>query len=186
MAGIITSCLVLALVVFVGLYVVSTYNRLVSEQLKVDNQWSQIDIVLKQRADTIPSLVEIVKGYASHEKQLLEEVSQARTGFMEADTPERSVQAAGMLSSSLGRLFAVAENYPELKANENFMELQRRYDAMENKIADFRQFYNDTVMRYNQQVLTFPASLIARMFHFEQRAFFQVDEKDKQAPVVKF
>lgn len=186
MTGIITTCLIVALLVCLGLYIVSTYNKLVSERLKVDNQWSQIDVVLKQRADTIPSLVEIVKGYAAHEKDLLEEVTRARAGYVNAATPEQSVLAAGELNRAMGRLFAVAEEYPELKANTAFIDLQQRYAAMENKIADFRQFFNDTVMRYNQQVLTFPSSLIAGLFHFEQRSFFRVDEDDRQAPVIKF
>ena len=186
MTGIITTCLAVALLVWAGLYIVSTYNRLVSERLKVDNQWSQVNIVLKQRADTIPGLVEIVRGYADHEKGLLEEVTRARAGYIQAATPEQSVQAAGELNRAMGRLFAVAEGYPELKANKAFLDLQHRYDAMENKIADFRQFFNDTVMRYNQQVLTFPSSLIANMFHFEQRSFFQVDDRDRQAPSIKF
>lgn len=186
MTGIITTCLIVALLVWLGLYIVSTYNRLVSERLKVDNQWSQIDVVLKQRADTIPSLVEIVKGYVAHEKELLEEVTRARAGYVNAATPEQSVRAAGELNRAMGRLFAVAEGYPELKANTAFIDLQNRYAAMENKIADFRQFFNDMVMRYNQQVLTFPSSLIANLFHFEQRSFFRVDENDRQVPTIKF
>ena len=178
MTGLITIGILLALILSVVWYGVSTYNKLVSERLKVDNQWSQIDIVLKQRNDTIPNLVKIVEGYATHEKELLENVTEARNRYVGAGTPEQSVHAASQLSNAMSRLFAVAENYPDLKANANFMDLQNRYYGMENKIADFRQFYNDTVMRYNRLILTFPSSVIAGMFHFEQRSFFQVEESD--------
>ena len=186
MTGLITTCLVVALLLFVLLYVVSIYNRLVSERLKVYNQWSQIDIVLKQRSDTIPALVEVVRGYAAHEKTLLEEVSRARSSYMNAESPEQSIQAASELDRAMHRLFAVAESYPELKASAAFLDLQQRCSAMENKLADFRQFFNDTVMRYNQQVLTFPSSIIAKLFNFEQRPFFQADETDRQAPTIQF
>ena len=186
MTGMITVGILLALLLSAAWYAVSTYNKLVSERLKVDNQWSQIDIVLKQRNDTIPNLVKIVEGYATHEKELLEHVTEARNRYVGAETPEQSVHAASELSTALGRLFAVAENYPDLKANANFMDLQNRYYGMESKIADFRQFFNDTVMRYNRLILTFPSSVIAGMFHFEQRSFFQVEETDKQAPTIQF
>ena len=186
MSGLIAVGILLALVILGAGYGINTYNKLVSERLKVDNQWSQIDIVLKQRNDTIPNLVKIVEGYAVHEKELLEHVTEARNRYAGARDPEQSVQAAGELGRAMGRLFAVAENYPELKANTNFMDLQTKYYDMENKIADFRQFYNDMVMRYNRLILTFPSSLIAGMFHFEQRSFFQIEEDDRKNPVINF
>ena len=186
MTGYVIIGIVAAAVICAAGYVISTYNKLVSERLKVDNQWSQIDIVLKQRNDTIPNLVKIVQSYAAHEKELLENVTEARNRYIRAENTEQSVHAASELSDAMGRLFAVAESYPDLKSNANFMDLQNRYYAMENKIADFRQFFNDTVMRYNRLILTFPSSLIAGMFHFEQRSFFQVDEADRKNPEIQF
>ena len=178
--------IVLVLILALVLYGISAYNKLAQERLKVDNQWSQIDIVLKQRSDTIPNLVQVVSAYAAHEKELLERISEARSRYMSAKSPDASVRAAADLSDGLSRLMAVAENYPELKSNANFMDLQKRLADLENKIADFRQFYNDTVMRYNRLIVTVPSSLIAKMFGFTQREFFRVEEAEKAAPEIRF
>ena len=186
MIGLIIIGILAVVVLIIVFYVISAYNRLVSEQLKVDNQWSQIDIVLKQRSESIPNLVNIVKGYASHEKELLNAVTQARSRFDAAANAEEAVQAAESLNQAMGRLFAVAENYPDLKANTNFMELQQKYFGVEEKIADFRQFYNDTVMRYNRLILTFPSNIIANLFHFKERSFFKVDEGSRENVEISF
>ena len=175
-----------AIVLILVIYVISTYNKLVSERLKVDNQWSQINIVLKQRADLIPNVVNTVSGYAGHEKEIFTKISDARTRSISAKNPEDGIKAAGDLSAAIGRLFAVAEAYPDLKANENFMDLQRQLSGIEKRIADFRQFYNDTVMRYNQNIVTFPSVIIASMFKFTERPFFEVSEADTKNPEVKF
>ena len=186
MIGLIIIIILVVIVAAVLLYVISAYNRLVSERLKVDNQWSQIDIVLKQRSESIPNLVNIVKGYAGHEKELLNAVTQARSRLESAANTEESIRAASDLDQAMGRFFAVAENYPDLKANANFMELQRKYYDVEEKIADFRQFYNDTVMRYNRLIQIFPSNIIAGLFHFEERSFFTVDETSKENVNISF
>ena len=186
MAVMIAVGIILALVLLGIAYGINTYNTLVSERLKVDNQWSQVDIVLKQINDTIPNLVSIVSGYAAHEKELLENVTQARNQYMQAKTPESAVHAAGNLSDVMTEFFAVAENYPELKANQNFLQLQQSYLDLQNKAADFRQFFNDMVMRYNRLVLSFPSSIIAVLFHFEERSFFEVKKEEKQTPEIQF
>ena len=175
-----------ALVVILVLWGIVSYNNLVKEHLKVENQWSQVDIVLKQRAEVIPNLVETVKGYAAHEKEALQAVTEARNRYLSAGAATGKIDASGDLSGALSRLMAVAEAYPELKANGGFVDLQRQIGELETKIADFRQFYNDTVMRYNRLVVTVPSSLIARLFHFEKEPFFMVEEADKTVPDVQF
>ena len=186
MTGIILFGILTVLLILAGNYGIHTYNRLISEQLKVDNQWSQVDIVLKQRNDTIPNLVNIVEGYAVHEKDLLENVTQARNQYMQAANPEEALRGAADLRDAMGKFFAVAENYPELKANESFLDLQQKYYSLEAKAADFRQFYNDTVMRYNRLVMSFPSSLVAKLCHFEKRSFFEAGEDLSQSPEIRF
>ena len=185
MSVIIAAGILLTLGILGTVYGIRTYNKLVSERLKVDNQWSQIDIVLKQRNDAIPNLVKIVSGCAVHEKELLENVTRARNQYLQAGTPEEAMQVAGALSEAMTGFFAVAENYPELKTNENFLQLQQAYLELEKKAADFRQFFNDTVMRYNRVVLSFPTSLIASMFRFAPRDFFQVSEDVSRPPEIR-
>ncbi|HBL84164.1 MAG: hypothetical protein A2Y17_12935 [Clostridiales bacterium GWF2_38_85] len=174
------------IIVLIILYVISTYNRLVNERLKVGNQWSQVNIILKQRTDLIPNIVNTVSGYASHEKEIFNNLSEARARSMSAKTPADEMKAAGEMSAALGRLFAVAEAYPDLKANVNFLELQHQLTSIEKKIADFRQFYNDIVMRYNKLIITIPSNIIASMFKFEQKPFFQITEAEAKVPEVKF
>jgi LemA protein len=162
------------------------YNGLVVKRTRVDNGWAQIDVQLKRRYDLIPNLVETVKGYAAHEKEVLEKVAELRSRAMGATTPEESAQANNMLSATLKTLFAVAENYPQLKANENFMRLQEELAATENKIAFARQFYNDMVMDYNATIQQFPQTIIASMFGFTARGFFEAPAAEKEAVKVKF
>lgn len=177
---------VVILAVIVMVWVMSTYNKLVSERLKVQTQWSQIDVVLKQRADLIPNLVETVKGYASHEKEMLQAVTDARSRYIGSQNQDAQIQASNALSGALGKLMAVAEAYPELKANQNFLDLQRQMGGLENKIADFRQFYNDMVMRYNRLLVTIPSNIIASMFKFREAYFYKVEEAEKTMPKIKF
>ena len=184
--GTVLKVVLIVLIILVVGYFISTYNKLIKERLKVDNQWSQIDIVLKQRNDTIPNLMNAVSGYASYEKDLFYEITEARKRYGNAKDIDQSVQAAADLSKCIDRLFAIAENHPEIKANTNFMDLQNQISFLEAKIADFRQFYNDTVMRYNRLVFTFPSNLIAKVTGFKERKFFHVEEKDKSVPEVNF
>ncbi len=179
-------------IVFVGVLVallvwgVATYNRLVTERMKVRTQWSQVDVVLKQRFDMITKLLETVKGYAKHEQSTLQAVINARSGYLAAATPEEQMQASGELSGAMGRLMAVAESYPELKANQNFLHLQQQIAAIEEKLADYRQFYNDMVLRYNTLLVTIPTSLIAGVLQFRKEAFFRVEEAQKQDVSIEF
>ena len=182
---IITGVIILVIGCFTG-YVIAAYNKLIKERLKVENQFSQIDVILKQRNDTIPNFVNVVSGYATHEKELLREVTDARSRYMASNSEKESFAAADDIQKTLSRLIAVAENYPELKANANFMHLEKTLTELEEKIATYRQFYNDTVMRYNRQILLFPSSLIAKLFHFEAKPFFEASSEDKVLPEVKF
>ncbi len=176
----------LVILVVIALIVVASYNGLVSKRNKVANSWSQIDVQLKRRFDLIPNLLETVKGYASHESQTLEAVTKARTNYMSAGTHQDAMNANTQLSQGLGRLFAVAEAYPELKANTNFLELQHELTKTEDKISFARQFYNDVTMDYNNAVQMFPSSILANMFNFIEEPFFRVDESETAAPQIKF
>jgi LemA protein len=168
------------------LILVFAYNSLVGKRNKVRNSWSQIDVQLKRRFDLIPNLVEIVKGYAKHEGRTFEEVTSARTKYLSSNTQEGMMQANGELTQVLGKLFAVAEAYPELKANTNFLELQVELSKTEDKIGYARQFYNDVVMGYNNSVQMFPSSLVAKIFNFNEEPFFNVDQVEKATPQIKF
>jgi len=162
------------------------YNSLVTLRNRVKNAWSQIDVQLNRRADLIPNLVESVKGYATHEKGVFEKVTQARSAVMSAKTVNQSQEANNMLTGALKSLFAVAENYPDLKANQNFLELQQQLAETEDKIAYSRQFYNDTVLMYNNKCQMFPSNLIASTFHFQEAEFFEIEESARTAPKVEF
>lgn len=168
------------------LILVFLYNNLVGKRNKVRNSWSQIDVQLKRRFDLIPNLVEIVKGYANHERGTFEAVTSARTKYLSSSTPEGMMKANGELTQVLGKLFAVAEAYPELKANTNFLELQGELSKTEDKIGYARQFYNDVVMDYNNSVQMFPSTLVASLFSFTVEPFFNVDVAEKSAPQIKF
>jgi LemA protein len=174
---------VVALLV-VGL--VLLYNRLVRLRNRVDNAWSQVDVQLRRRYDLIPNLVETVKGYAAHERATFEAVTAARTRAQAAGTVQDQAQAENMLSQALGRLFAVAEAYPELQADENFRQLQDELATTENRIAVSRQVYNDTVLTYNNAVQTVPGVLVAGPFGFAKREFFEIEEAAREAPRVTF
>lgn len=182
-----TFLIILALIaVAIVLYAISAYNGLVNKRNKVANSWSQIDVQLKRRFDLIPNLLETVKGYAAHEKQTFEAVVQARNNFMSAGSHQEAMKANSELSQGLNRLLAITEAYPELKANENFQELQRELSRTEDKITYARQFYNDVTMNYNNAVQMFPTSIFANRFNFIEEPFFTIDEKETAAPQVKF
>lgn len=161
-------------------FAILLYNRLVFWRQQVKNAWSQIDVQLKRRYDLIPNLVETVKGYAKHERETLEKVIQARNMATQAHTPKEVSQAENLLSGTLKSLFAVTENYPDLKANQNFSRLQEELTATENKISFARQFYNDTTVTYNTKIQTLPANLIAGMFGFKAEEFFVVENAEER------
>ena len=177
----------LVVVLAIFLLLVWLYNRFVRLRNRVDNSWAQIEVQLKRRWDLIPNLIVTVKGYAAHERGVFEEVTAARTRAQQAQTPGESAQAEGILGQALGRLFAVAEAYPDLKASENFRELQSSLEETENRIAVSRQVYNDTVLTYNNAVQTFPGVVLAGPFGFSVREFFDVeDEAQREPPRVDF
>ena len=175
-----------AIVLLILLFLGTTYNSLVSLRNKVKDQWSQIDVLLKRRTDLIPNLVETVKGYAKHESETLENVIAARNKVVDAKTTEEEIKADGELSRALGRLMAVAEAYPDLKANTNFLDLQANLKESEDKIQYARQFYNDAVLNYKNKLEVFPSNIVASLFNFKPEAFFEIDEASKEAPKVQF
>lgn len=180
-------CILLAIVIGVVAFGIKVYNELVRLQNSVENSFSQIDVQLQRRFDLIPNLVETVKGFAAHEKELLENVTASRGGFMKATTGEEKMAANQQLTSNLRSLFVVAENYPELKANTNFLKLQEELAETEDKVQYSRQFYNDAVTIYNNKREMFPNSFIANMFGFKEEPLFVVqNEAAKEAPQVKF
>ncbi len=178
--------IVLAVVALLVVGLVLLYNRLVRLRNRVDNAWAQVDVQLRRRYDLIPNLVETVKGYAAHERGTFEAVTEARTRAQAATTVQEQAGAENMLSQALGRLFAVAEAYPELQADENFRELQEELAQTENRIAVSRQVYNDTVLTYNNAVQTVPGLLVAGPFGFAKREFFEIEEAAREAPRVAF
>jgi LemA protein len=178
--------IVLAVIAVLLLALILLYNRLVRLRNRTQNAWAQVDVQLRRRYDLIPNLVETVKGYASHERQTFEEVTQARTRAQGARTVADQAQAETALTAAIGRLFAVAEDYPELRASENFQQLQDDLTDTEGKIAIARQVYNDTVLTYNNAVQTVPANLVAGVLGFEQRTFFETDGAAREAPRVRF
>ena len=178
--------IILGVVVLVLLYVMATYNKLIKGRNKVEGEWAQIDVQLKRRADLIPNLVETVKGYAAHEKETLDAVISARSKAIGANTTEEKIEANKELTSAISRLLVVAENYPELKANTNFLDLQSSLKETEDKIAYARQFYNDAAKSFKNAVEMFPSNIIAGMFGFKALPFFEVTEADRETPEVKF
>lgn len=178
--------IVLGIVVVLLLGAVWSYNRLVRLKVRVDNGWSQIDVQLRRRYDLIPNLVQTVQGYAAHEKEVFETITAARTQAMGAQGVGEQAQAENQVTAGLGRLIAVAENYPDLKANENFLALQEELTGTESKIAYARQFYNDQVMRLNTAIQSFPSSLMASAFHYELREFFNIEEPVRGPVQVEF
>jgi len=179
--------ILVGLVVVVLAWVAGAYNGLVRLRNQLENAWAQIDVQLKRRHDLIPNLVETVKGYATHERETFEKVIQARNMAVSAKTVGDRAEAENVLTGTLKSLFAVAEAYPELKANTEFMRLQEELSSTENKVAFARQFYNDSVMTYNTHIEVFPTNLIATMFNFGRREFFEGKAEDeREAPQVKF
>ncbi|PKV09026.1 LemA family protein [Bifidobacterium asteroides] len=185
--------IIVLLVVLLVIWGIGIYNGLVNLRNRVANGWAQIDVQLKQRADLVPNLVQTVKGYASHESTVLEEVTKARADVAQAqaqtaggDQMQARADAEQRLGQSLVNLMARAEAYPELKANQNFLDLQRQLKDLEDKIAYARQFYNDVVQKFNTRIETVPSNIIASLFHFRQAQYFQADEGSRQAPVVDF
>jgi LemA protein len=168
--------IVLGIVVVVVLGLVWIFNRLVTLRTRVDNGWSQIDVQLRRRADLIPNLVETVKGYAAHERELFERVTEARARSLGASGVTDQADAENQVTAGLRQLLAVVEAYPDLKANQNFLALQEELIGTESKIAYARQFYNDQVMRLNTLIQSFPSSVVARAFGFDERPFFEIDE----------
>lgn len=173
--------IIILVVVFFGYY-----NKIIRLENRIDNSWAQIDVQLKRRADLIPNLMETVKGYMKHEKDVLENVTKARSALMNAQTPQENVDADNMLTGALKSLFAVAENYPDLKANQNFLNLQDELTNTENKVAYARQHFNDSVLAYNNTVETIPGKWFAGMMNKKTREMLQVPEADKEVPKVEF
>jgi LemA protein len=177
----------IGVLIAVGLWIVAVYNGLIRLRNRTDEAWSDIDVQLKRRYDLIPNLVETVKGYARHEREVFEKVTEARTRAMAAKTVKEQGESENMLAGALKTLFAVAENYPELKANENFLELQRELSDTENKIQAARRFYNGNVRDFNIKIQVFPNNIIANMLRFGKRDFFEIEEAGEREPVkVKF
>lgn len=167
--------IILAIVAIIVIAFIAIYNKLVTARQRVKNGWGQIDVQLQRRFDLIPNLVDTVKGYMAHESSVLEKVTELRTSWANAKTVAEKMEISNQLSDTLKTIMAVSENYPDLKANQNFMSLQEELTNTENKISYSRQFYNDTVIRYNTMLETFPSNLVASMFHFEAEKLFEVD-----------
>lgn len=178
--------ILLALILIVGMWLVATYNKLVNLRNRVRNAWSQIDVQLQRRHDLIPSLVETVKGYAAHERGTFEEVTKARTAVMTANSPQAKADAENVLGATLKSLFAVAEAYPQLQADQNFRELQLELSDTEDKISYMRQSYNDTVMRYNTAIQQFPAVVVASMMGFHSEQSFDAETGSETVPKFSF
>jgi LemA protein len=179
--------ILLIIVVVIVLFVISMYNSLIQLRNQVKNAWAQIDVQLKRRHDLIPNLIETVRGYMKHEREIMENITKYRSQAMDAKTVGEKAQAEGLLSGALGQLRVQVENYPDLKANQNFLALQEELTSTENKISFSRQAYNDQVLFYNNKIQMFPSNIIAGMFNFKQEEFFQVeDEKERAVPKVDF
>lgn len=173
-------------VLLIILYVISTYNTLIKLRNRVKDQWAQIEVQLKRRFDLIPNIVETVKGYAKHESDTLKGVIEARNKFTVAGTKEDEMKANNELTGAIRQLFALSESYPELKADTSFLKLQSNLEETEDKISSARQFYNDTVLTYNNKVEMVPSNIVASIFKFKKATFFETSEEDKKTPEVKF
>lgn len=178
--------IVIGIIGLLAVYAWSLYNGLITESTQIDEAWGQIDIQLKRRTDLIPNLVETVKGYAKHEKKVFEEVTKARSALMSAKSPAATAKADDMLTGALKSMFAVAEAYPQLKANDGFIQLQKELSDTEDKVAYARQFYNTQLMEYNLKVKVFPNNIMANMFGFKEKEFFKTAESERSAVKVAF
>jgi len=176
----------IVIVAVVLIYFIKVYNTLISMNERVNVSWSQVDVILKQRADLIPNLVETVKAAGNYEKDTLENVINARNRFIAAPNQEEAMKANTEISQTLGRLFSLTEAYPELKANTSYIDLQNQISALENKIAKYRQFFNDSVYAYNRYRQAFPKSVIANLFHFNSAEYLEISEEEKATPRIKF
>jgi LemA protein len=177
---------IVVIVVLLLLGVVAMYNRLVRLRNRSENTWAQVDVQLRRRYDLIPNLVDAVKGYAAHERATFDEVTRARAAAQQAQGVEKQAQAENVLTAALGRLFAVAEAYPELRATENFQQLQQQLADVEQNIAVARQVYNDTVLTYDNALETVPTNIVAGLFNFRPRAYFETEGATREAPAVQF
>ena len=179
--------IIVGIIVVVAVMVIGIYNALVRLRNQVDNAWSQIDVQLKRRHDLIPNLVETAKGYMTHERGTFEAITEARSRAMGANNPAEAGKAEGMLTDALSKFMLVVENYPDLKANQNFLSLQETLTSTENKIAFSRQGYNDQVLFYNNKIQMFPSNIIAGTFNFTKRDFFEIEnEAEREVPKVSF
>ncbi|MCU0342395.1 MAG: LemA family protein [Ignavibacterium sp.] len=177
----------IVIIVVIGLYFVSIYNSLIGLRNRVKNAWSQIDVQLKRRHDLIPNLIEAVKGYMKHEREIMENITKYRSQAMDANTVGEKATAEGLLSGALGQLRVQVENYPDLKANQNFLSLQEELTSTENKISFARQAYNDQVLFFNNKIQMFPSNIVAGMFSFKEEEFFEIeDQTEKAVPKVSF
>jgi len=177
----------LILIGIIGVFVIGIYNTLINLRNRSENAWAQVDVQLRRRYDLIPNLVETVKGYAKHEREVFQKVTEARAKAINAGTVKEQGEAENMLTGALKSLFAVVENYPELKANQNFMMLQEELAGTEGKIAYARQFYNDMVMKFNTKQQVFPSNVISNLFNFKEKDYFEIEEPEAREPVkVKF
>lgn len=174
------------MVIVIIFFVVNTYNGLVVARNKVHDQFSQIDVQLKRRFDLIPNLVETVKGYAKHESETLEKVIQARNNYTNAKSDSEKLEASNEISNGIANIFALAESYPDLKANTNFVDLQNQLKDVEDKISYARQFYNDSVLMYNNKIEMFPSNIVASVFGFKKELFFEADNNERENVQVKF
>ena len=178
--------IVLIIIIAVVAIFFGYFNKIIRLENRIDNAWAQIDVQLKRRADLIPNLIETVKGYMKHEKEVLENVTKARTSLMNAKTPQENIDADNMLTGALKTLFAVSENYPDLKANQNFLNLQDELTHTEDKIAYSRQHYNDTVLMFNNTIETFPGFIFARRMGKKEKEMLKIPEESKELPKVSF
>ena len=185
-SGLIIAIVIVVIVVILAFVLVAMYNGLVRKRNRAENAWAQVDVQLKRRHDLIPNLIETVKGYAEHERGTFDEVTAARTAAQQAQGPQAQAQAENVLTQALGRLFAVAEAYPQLRATENFQQLQAQLSETESNIAISRQVYNDTVLTYDNALETVPTSIIAGIFNFQPREYFQTEDGDRAVPQVSF
>ena len=186
MAAVIAIAVIVGIIALIGLVLVGIYNGLIRARVRTREAWSGIDVQLKRRASLIPNLVETVRGYAAHERQTFENVTRARAMLQQAGTAAEAAQANNFLTQTLRSLFAVAENYPELKANQNFLDLQNELSDIEEKIAYARQFYNRNVSEYNTRIQTVPNVIVANMFGFQPFEFFEAEEEAREVPEVSF
>lgn len=184
--GIIVLLMLSVVGVGVVVFLVGLYNQLVLVTVNVDKAWANIDVLLKQRFDEIPKLVAVCEGYMAHERATLEKVTLARTAFLSSTTPGQAARAENQLSQALKTLFAVSENYPQLKANEHFLQLQQRVSYLENQIADRREFFNESVAIYNTRIRQVPEMFIAQLLRYQPREMFAVADTDKKDPVISF